>query len=162
MPFSHSEGHNDDSSFQGDANCTECLYTPHESDLSIENPGDNWFWRRNALVRLANLTATPCKTLALELRPTLPIGNGTFDAVVLQEDLVYGQVVLRYSLEVQAANSTWLTVTRPTGPGFESNKITGGLTIGQKLIDRFAPLPVCRGCWRARRGLHKMVPPDGY
>ena len=38
-------GHNDDPSFQGDARCTDCLYTPHESDLSIQNPGDNWFWR---------------------------------------------------------------------------------------------------------------------
>jgi len=228
-------GHNDDPSFQGDPNCTSCLYTPHESDLSIQNPGDNWFWHadipfltaakmwdnylwtvgrgshlilnvppnssgtiplayvqevtklgdaikasfdpQNALVHLTshNLTATPCNKLVLELRPPSPQSAGAFDAVVLQEDLAeHGQVVLRYSLEVQAANTTWLNVTRPTGPGFESIKITGGLTIGQKLIDRFAP-----GEWQAVRfrcleavggpgtmvqlayvGLHKMAPPE--
>ena len=228
-------GHNDDPSFQGDAHCTGCLYTPHESDLSIQNPGDNWFWRpglaflsaaqmwnnylwtvgrgshlilnvppnssgvipqayvaeaarlnaaidasfgpQSALVRLANLTATPCSQLELELRPS-PTGGapGAFDAAVLQEDLAHGQVVLRYSLEVQAANATWLNVSRPAGPSFGSLKITGGLTIGQKLIDRFAAGP-----WQAARfrcleaaggpdavvrlasvGLHKMAPPEGW
>ena len=225
-------GHNDDPSFQGDPQCTNCLYTPHESDLSIQNPGDNWFWRPElhyltaaqmwdhylwtvgrgshlilnvppnssgvipqtyvdevtklsnainasfnlhaALVVMPNLTATPCSELDLELRPLLPSVE-TFDAVVLQEDLARGQVVLQYSLEVQATNGTWFNVSRPLGPSFGSLKITGGLTIGQKLIDRFTPGP-----WQAARircidaiggsdamvqlayvGLHKTVPPEG-
>ena len=84
------------------------------------------------------------------------------------------QVVLKYSLEVQATNGTWLNVSRPRAPLFGSLATTGGLTIGQKLIDRFAP-----GSWQAARfrcleaiggpgamvqlasvGLHKMVPPE--
>ena len=227
-------GHNDDPSFQGDANCSHCLYTPHESDLSIQNPGDAWFWRPSAvhmtaskmwdnylwtvgrgshlilnlppnssglipqaytnearrlgeavhisfgteaaLVRLTHVTPTPCSDLELELRlpPSAANVSGAFDAVVLQEDLAYGQVVLQYSLEVQATNGTWLSVVRPRAPLFGSLAITGGLTIGQKLIDRFAPGP-----WRAARfrcvesiggpgaivrlasvGLHKMRPPE--
>ena len=84
--------------------------------------------------------------------------------------------MLRYSLEVQASNGTWFNVSRPAGPSFGSLKITGGLTIGQKLIDRFAAGP-----WQAARfrcleaiggpaamvqlasvGLHKMAPPIGW
>ena len=128
-----------------------------------------------ALVRRTGLPATPCNMFHLELRPRLSRRRtfGAFDSVIFQEELTRGQVVLRYSLEVQATNGTWLNVSRPRAPLFGSLAITGGLTIGQKLIDRFAPGP-----WQAARfrcleaiggpgamvqlasvGLHKIVPP---
>ena len=131
-------------------------YVPYESDISIQNPGDAWFYHKGHVFDTAsNLwqkylavvgrgshfiinvppnrsglivdefvssvqglgdavtksfdvnagkMAAPVSSKCAELRATVA-ATGSFDSVVLQEDLSKGQTIIGYTLELQDPSS---------------------------------------------------------
>jgi alpha-L-fucosidase len=156
------------------------IYVPYESDLSIQNPGDRWFYQKGHVYDdAANLWGKYLATVGrgsrfiLNVPPnttgviphefvhsvtqmgdavrdsfgtdmgkaSAPVTNkcsqisvvaeatGSFDAVIIMEDLTHGQVVLGYSLEVQhATTKQWEPVSL--------DRAIAGQTVGHKVINQ--------------------------
>jgi hypothetical protein len=173
---------------QNSYSCTDASITPGssstsfavvESDFTILEPGDNWFWAPNApyldasqiwsqvnakLEQGANLilnvpanasgviddayvtqlrafgaaraatysdpraalaapVSAPCASLSVVVRV-----DGSFDTLLMAEDLTAGQVIASYSIEMQNGSThTWRRLTTQDG--------VHGKTVGLRLVD---------------------------
>lgn len=196
-------------------NANGSIYVPFESDLSIQNPGDAWFWHKghvfdsssNLLTKyLATsgrgshfiLNMPPNTTglipqefvdsvssLGKGIRSTFDTNvgavheqsgdcdkmsvevqsSGSFDTIMLIEDLTAGQQVLSYSIEIKSfTTGQWSRLTLDPS--------AGGLTVGSKNILQLSSTyntSIRFNCTSAVGGpikmetisLHKFVKPPG-